>query len=939
MERESLELFEKVIRPTLLDQCIRCHGPEKQKGGLRLDSQDGWKTGGDSGEAVLPGDLDSLLLEVIRYEGGMDMPPKGKLPDSTISAFEEWVKLGAFDPRRTSVSNSAPVTVTDPNPVDTSFWSFQPLAAPEVPKVVDHDHWTSTSLDFFILDQLNKEELTPSSRADRVTLIRRLHYDLTGLPPSVESIKDFVGDPDPDAWSKLVDHLLDQPEFGERWGRHWLDVVRFAESSGGGRTLLFPDAWRYRDYVIDAFNSDTPYDQFVTEQIAGDLLSSENHLERQKQIIATGFLLLGPTNYEMQDKDILEMDVVDEQLDTIGKSLMGMTIGCARCHDHKFDPIPTADYYALAGIFKSTHSLVHSNVSSWNKVPLPLDREQEKLIAEQESKLAEVGQQLQDLKKQLSTLEDDPKTIKPVDKESINGIVIDDDQAVRNGDWIESTSIPGYVGKQYLHDENRDLGRKSVSFLDKSGAVGSYTVYLSYTPGANRSTKVHVAIRHADGETVKIVNQRPKPRIQGSFHELGTFTFDELHSAEITISNQPGQDGVVIADAVILASAKQTLEETFPDATPKKTPEEKAQIESLKAQITSLEQTSKQLESSRIKRPVAMAVADIKSPCDISIAIRGVVSNQGEVVERDVLSAAKWEPFPTIKSQQSGRREFAKWVTDPKHPLTARVMVNRIWYWMMGRGLVRSLDNFGSTGEEPTHPELLDYLASQFVAEGWSVKQLIKAIALSSTYQQSSKNSPSTGLDPENHFYHRANRKRLRAEDLRDTLLQMGGNLDLTRGGPSIKAGTKIEYGYQFESTRRSVYLPIFRNTLPEVFEVFDFADPNIQQGKRNESTVASQALWLMNHPMILQQTEKAAGRLLAANGTNEEKIELAFLETLGRLPTKIEFEITEQLLSLSAESHSNPKNEPPAANDEMLDRWTMVYQTLCQSVDFLYVN
>ena len=296
----------------------------------------------------------------------MDMPPKGKLPDSTISAFEEWVKLGAFDPRRTSVSNSAPDTMTDPNPVDTSFWSFQPSPHP-VPKVVDHDHWTSTSLDFFILDQLNKEELTPSSRADRVTLIRRLYYDLTGLPPSVESIQDFVGDPDPDAWSKLVDHLLDQPEFGERWGRHWLDVVRFAESSGGGRTLLFPDAWRYRDYVINAFNSDTPYDQFVTEQIAGDLLSSENHLERQKQIIATGFLLLGPTNYEMQDKDMLEMDVVDEQLDTIGKSLMGMTIGYARCHDHKFDPIPTADYYALAGIFKSTHSLVHSNVSSGTK--------------------------------------------------------------------------------------------------------------------------------------------------------------------------------------------------------------------------------------------------------------------------------------------------------------------------------------------------------------------------------------------------------------------------------------------------------------------------------------------------------------------------------------------------------------------------------------------
>ena len=930
---KSQELFEKHIRPTLIEHCERCHGQEKQQGGLRLDVKEGWEIGGDSGPAIVAGEMDSLLLEAIRYEGGMNMPPKGKLPDSTIKAIENWIQLGAFDPRLHSGKNS---TFEDKKTkqVDRSFWSFQPVTRPDFPTPLIAEDWATSKIDHFILTELNKNELEPAPIADRETLIRRLHYDLTGLPPSVDDITAFVNDTDTNAWEKLVDRLLDQPAFGERWGRHWLDVVRFAESSGGGRTLLFPDAWRYRDYVIEAFNRDTPYDQFIIEQIAGDLMSSEDHLERQRQLIATGFLLLGPTNYEMQDKDILEMDVVDEQLDTIGKSMMGMTIGCARCHDHKFDPIPTADYYALAGILKSTHSLIHSNVSTWNKVDLPLDENQEALIAEQQSELAKLEEHLKSTQNRLNNLQGNSRKPKQISIDSINAIVLDDVNANRTGSWIESTSISGYVGQQYIHDENMGLGEKSVTFEDAGDAIGSYRLYISHTPGSNRCSKVAVKIHHVDGETNVMINQRPPGPIHDSFTELGIFTFSAETPAKITIANQTGQDGVVIADSIVLAPSTQTLDQTFPTFALTRSPAQQQEIESLKSQLTEIEQAIKSHKAAAITRPVAMAVSEGQTLGDIEIAIRGVISQKGERVHRDVLSAAKWEPFQELDESRSGRLELAQWIADPQNPLTARVMANRIWYWMMGRGLVRSLDNFGSTGTKPSHPELLDHLANRFIEENWSIKSLIKTIALSSTYRQASSATKRSTADPDNQLYHRANRKRLRAEDIRDTLLKIGNTLDPACGGPSIKAGTKIEYDYQFESRRRSVYLPVFRNTLPEVFEVFDFADPNIQQGQRNESTVASQALWMMNHPLILDQTRNAAKALLSLELTTEKRIELAFLQTLGRFPSKLEEEIMEQL----AESINDTEMGTPP-NEQELDQWTMVYQTLCQSVDFLYVN
>ncbi len=395
-EQDAIEYFEKHVRPVLHEHCLRCHGEKKQKGGLRLDSANGWERGGDSGPAVIPHDDQSLLLRAIRYEDpALEMPPKGKLPPRTVAALEQWIALGAVDPRfEEALGTSQPESPTV-HQDSRSLWSLQPLVTP-VPPQVRQAEWPASEIDRFILAGLEREGLSPNPPAERTTLLRRIHYDLIGLPPTPQQINDFLNDPSEVAFEKVVDQLLDSPQFGQRWGRHWLDVVRFAESSGGGRTLLLRDAWRFRDYVIDSFNHDVPYDQFVTEQIAGDLLHSSDWQERQRNLIATGFLLLGPTNYEMQDKDILEMDVIDEQLDTIGKAFLGMTIGCARCHDHKFDPIPASDYYAMAGIFKSTQSLIHSNVSSWNTVALPLPPDDESRLAEQQLALNAAQADLQE---------------------------------------------------------------------------------------------------------------------------------------------------------------------------------------------------------------------------------------------------------------------------------------------------------------------------------------------------------------------------------------------------------------------------------------------------------------------------------------------------------------------------------------------------------------
>ena len=941
-ERKSLEIFEKQVRPALLEHCIRCHGAEKQRGGLRLDSAEGWAVGGDSGPALVPHDTTSLLLQAIRYQDPIvEMPPKGKLPSRVIEAFEAWVALGAVDPRReVAPRNDASDAVPD---IDEGreFWAFQPLAPVAVPES-DSGEWPETPIDRFIFAGLERNGLAPNPPADRGTLLRRVYYDLVGLPPTPREIREFLADRSDKALEKVVDRLLSSPRFGQRWGRHWLDVVRFAESSGGGRTLLFPDAWRFRDYVIESFNRDLPYNRFLKEQIAGDLLPWDNWQQRQRQLVATGFLLLGPTNYEMQDKGILEMDVVDEQLDTIGKAFLGMTIGCARCHDHKFDPIPTSDYYAMAGIFKSTKSLIHSNVSSWNKVGLPLPDDQESRLAAHQRAVAAVKRALKKATERWEQAGGDAKPgrgdRKSLDPKQIGAVVIDDDDAQRIGAWKESVAIAQFVGSRYLHDESAGKGEKQVVYHHRFDSPGEYEIFVSYSAGSNRSTRVPIRVFHRGGETLIRVDQRKRPKVDGAFVSLGTFNFDSENPLKLIVSNEDTDDGVVIADAVAIAessSSISTLIRQTDDETEKGAADDTAdaeQLRGLEARVKELTRELQQLEKSGPMRPVAMAVQDDPDGGDIHLMIRGVVGQHGPLTPRGVMQVAAWEPFPSIPEGSSGRLEYADWIADERHPLTARVMVNRIWHWMMGRGIVRTVDNFGSTGEPPSDPALLDYLAGEFIRDGWSVKKLIRRIALSRVYQLSSAPGEQAAIDGANRGMWRMNRKRLRAEDIRDSILAVSGSLDHRYAGPAIKSGTKIEYGYEFDSRRRSVYLPVFRNTLPEVFEVFDFADPNIQLGARSTSTIAAQALWLMNHPDMLRATRKAASRLLATSHESDlERIEYAFLQVLGRPPTAVERRISFNLLLGEATTEA-PQVSPT-------ENWAMLYQALFQSIDFRYLN
>ena len=770
----AAEFFEKKIRPALVEHCVRCHGEDKVQGGLRLDTREGWKAGGDSGHAIVAGDDESLLLQAIEYDDiSLEMPPRGKLPEKTIAAFRSWILSGAFDPR----SNGSPVEgkqVGTPTIEEgKQFWAFQAVQATAVPEL-KKPAWPKNDVDRFVLARLEEKGITPVGDTTKESLLRRLTYDLTGLPPTPLQIQRFLLDKADDATDKLIDRLLQSGHFGERWGRHWLDVVRFAESSGGGRTLLFPDAWRYRDYVINAFNKDLPFDQFLKEQLAGDLLPSGDRLDRERKLVATGFLMLGPTNYEMQDKDILEMDVVDEQLDTMGKAMLGMTIGCARCHDHKFDPIPTRDYYALAGIFKSTHSMIHSNVSAWNTVDLPLSPGDEAVFLASTEELKVAEKQLADATNVLKQTTGQVVGAS-VDPGTLTGIVVDSFDAKVVGNWKVSTSVQRYVGADYTHDENMDKGAKSVTYRPELPELGRYEVFATYSPGSNRSKKVPYRIQHLDGETVVHVNQKNKPSIDGLMERLGEFEFDNESEPTVVLTTQGTDDGVVIADAIIWrlvtgASQKEVVggqESVKIAAANREAAAAKMEVDRLKKEVKSLKQ-------SMPKRQVAMAPRDGDSPADIHVAIRGMTHQKGDLVPRGVLQVATWEGLQPVKTKASGRVELAEWIAHEKNPLTARVIANRVWYWTMGRGIVASVDNFGTTGDYPTHPELLDYLAFSLVKNDWSIKKLVREIVSSRAYQLSTEVSDhDQQLDPENQFYGRRTRKRLPSRQ-RATRIDLG---------------------------------------------------------------------------------------------------------------------------------------------------------------------
>ncbi len=797
--KEGIEFFEKKIRPILVTKCYACHSAAKgdPKAGLVLDTREGLRKGGESGAAVVPRDPDgSLLVEALRHEG-LEMPPKEKLSDEVIANFVKWIEMGAPDPRGNVVKKGLNLAEA------RLFWAYQPPKQQTPPSTKDK-RWARTDIDRFVLAALEAKGLKPVGDADRSTLLRRVTLDLTGLPPTPEELQAFVDDSSPDALSKVVDRLLASPQFGERWGRHWLDVARYGESTGKERNVPYSQAWRYRDWVIDAINADKPYDRFVVEQIAGDLLPATKPEVKDSNIIATGFLAMGPKSLNERNREQYLLDIVDEQIDVVSRAVIATTVACARCHDHKFDPIPTTDYYALAGIFRSTEVL--SGVNSRNQA------------------------------------------------------------------------------------NNRNY----------TGSLMPLTA-TSATPAApvKKSEPVSSA-------ATKTLEQRVK-QLQAEIKQLESATGKK---------NRGKLDDL----------AKQ--------------------LKKLQRALADSQSTDKETNAASVHG--AMGVRDLAQVADMQVHIRGEVAELGPKVPRGFVTVLKNPRSAAPNAQHSGRLELANWLSDRGNPLTARVAVNRAWAHLFGAGLVESLDNFGALGEPPSHPELLDQLAVTFMdQQHWSLKQLIRSIVLSRTYQLSSAHHEANyAVDPGNRLVWRMNRRRLDAESIRDSILMASGQLDLKRptgsmlgkldASTEIGRGTRIDTVAAERSPYRSVYLPLVRNAVPEMLGVFDMADPSLPVAQREVTTVATQALFLMNNSFVVQSIEQMAQRLLSNSSTSEaDRIDLAYRIALSRQVTADERTQAQQFLQdyrqlADAKGISGPNRDHAA--------WTGLCHVLLSTGEFRYV-
>jgi cytochrome c553 len=801
---KGIEFFEQKIRPVLVANCYQCHSASAKelKGELRLDTREGIRKGGEQGKAVVPGKVAaSLIISALKHEDGLEMPPKQKLSDDIVADFTKWIEMGAPDPRRPNSSTvGSKINIIEAR----QWWSFQPPKASTVP-AVKNAAWPKSDIDRYLLTALESQGLSPVADADRRTLIRRAYLDLVGLPPTPEEVEAFVVDTDAKAFEKVIDRLLAMPQFGERWGRHWLDVARYGESTSKERNIPYPYAWRYRDYVYDSVAADKPYDQFIREQIAGDLLPAKTDAQRNEQLVATGFLTLGPRSLNNRNNEQYLMDQADEQLDVASRGVMALSVACARCHDHKFDPIPTTDYYAMAGIFRSTETLA----------------------------------------------------------------------GVKRGN-----NRTGYAG-----DYGQLIDNSTKDEKDSSSA-------------ADRRKLANLKRELEDAQTA-LVQARQSAR-------------QKLVAAE---ARAPGK----AKNKAKKAKANQKLAAAVRG--------EQARVDELTAQIAALEGTA-----DGAGEPV-MAVRDTKNPANVQVNIRGEVNDLGPEVPRGYVRVLTYPQSPDIVPSQSGRLQLAMWMTSKHNPLTARVMANRVWFHLFGRGIVETVDNFGALGERPSNPELLDYLAIRFVANDWSVKKLIREIMLTRAYQLSSDhNEASYAADPDNKLVWRMNRRRLEAEPIRDSLLAVSGQLDLARPAGSLTQTIQGgEIGRQARTAGllapvkfRSAYLPMVRGLVPEFLNLFDVADSELVVGQRDVTTVAPQALYMMNSPFVAEQAKATAERLLAKSDLADSaaRADYAFRLVLCRPATGDERAATLAYVQGCGDS--------PEA-------WTNVCQTLFASAEFRY--
>jgi len=882
--------FEEEVRPILVARCYECHSEEagKRKGGLWLDRREGWQRGGDSGPSLVPGDPEqSLLVEAIQYRAeGLHMPPKTRLPDEEIATLVEWIARGAPDPRDAVLAAAVRNSSIDYEKARRG-WAYRPLQEVTPPPVRDGD-WPLAAIDRFVLAKIEGGGLVPARDAEPAVLLRRVHFDLTGLPPTRAEVDAFVGDPSPVRFAAIVDDLLARRSFAEKWGRHWLDVARYADSNGGDRNFTFPQAWRYRNWVIEAFHRDKSYYDFVREQIAGDLLPYETDGERASQLTGSTFLALGPKMLTERDKEKLFLDTVDEQIDTLGRAFLGLAFGCARCHDHKFDPVSQEDYFGLAGIFRSTEIVQGTrngcvNVASWVERPLPGPAEEE-LRAKVER--LELAMRLT-VEKSFRKKAGGKKAAQDL---PFAGVIYDDADAELAGSWTESTWSSQRFGAGYVHDDQKNKGSNRAVFRGSLPESGTYEVRVAYNAGGNRAASVPVTIEARDRIETVMLDQRKKPSIGGLFEPVGRYRFEKGGRVNVIIETG-GTEGYVIVDAVQFVSVRDLDREemALAAAAEKAETKEKSLLAMSEGELKKeLSRLIKELEDEE----VVMAPRDAAEPSDIHLRVRGETGRLGEKVARGFPRVLHAGPPPSIPAGSSGRIELANWLTGEENALLDRVIVNRIWHHLFGRGIVATTDNFGALGSGPSHPELLDYLGLRFRENGGSIKSLVRDLVLSRAYRLSADAPEELAeADPENALFGRRERRRLSAEEIRDGILQLSGQLDRAVGqATATPYGVDLDKPMSFaKETLRTVYLPVARNNLVPEMALFDAANPDLVSGGRSRTTVPTQALYLLNSEFLRESAARLGKEAMQAAALPGDEVTWLYQTLLGRSPDPVE--------------------------------------------------